>query len=173
MLTLADFPVGRRFALGETTVPLDEMVAFAQRYDPQPFHVDAAAAAGGPFGGLIASGWYTAVLTMRLLVDGLLNQTAAMGSPGVDAVRFPYPVRSGDTLSASATVLASRPSTRKPDRGLITIRVEVLNQSGITVMTWEAGTIVGRAESEKREARSENSDRGSRIEDRGGADARP
>lgn len=145
MLTFADFPAGRRFELGETTLTEDELIEFARRYDPQPFHVDAAAAAGGPFGGLIASGWHTAVLTMRLLVDNLLNQTLAMGSPGVDSVRFPYPVRAGDRLRVAATVLAARPSERKPDRGLVTLRVEVHNQSGITVMTWEAVTIIGTA----------------------------
>ena len=100
--------------------------------------MDAVAAAAGPFGGLIASGWFTAVLTMRLLVDGLLNQTAAMGSPGVDAVRFPYPVRPGDTLSARMEILSSRASESKPDRGIVNSRVEVKNQDGDTVLTWKA-----------------------------------
>lgn len=142
MLTLKDFAPGRVFTLGTTTLSQAEIVEFARRYDPQPFHVDAAAAAHGPFGGLVASGWHTAALTMRLLVDSVLNRTAAMGSPGVDTVRFPYPVRPGDELSATMTVLEARPSERKPDRGLITFRVEVQNQAGITVMTLEAKTIV-------------------------------
>lgn len=145
MYTFEDLTPGRRFELGSIGVSQDDVVDFARRFDPQPFHVDAKVAEAGPFGGLIASGWHTAALTMRLLVDGLLNQTAGMGSPGLDSVRFPYPVRPGDTLHASVSVVAARPSERKPDRGLVTFRVETQNQAGITVMTMEAMTIVRRA----------------------------
>jgi acyl dehydratase len=144
LLTFADFPPGRTFALGEISVSAEEIVAFAQQFDPQPFHVDADAAQNGPFGGLIASGWHTCALTMRLLVDGLLSQTQGMGSPGVNAIRFPYPVRPGDRLHAGVTVLEARPSERKRDRGVVTLRVETRNQAGITVLTLEALTIVAR-----------------------------
>jgi acyl dehydratase len=146
MLYYDDFPPGRSIALGSIPVVEDQMLAFARQFDPQPFHVDVDGATQGPFGGVIASGWFTGALTMRLLVDGLLNQTAAMGSPGVDAIRFPYPVRAGDLLSATVTVLAARPSERKPDRGLLTLRIETQNQAGITVLTMEATTIVARVE---------------------------
>jgi len=145
LLAFADFTPGRTFALGEIAVSPEELVAFAQKYDPQPFHVDAVAAAAGPFGGLVASGWHTCALTMRLLVDGLLSRTLGMGSPGIDALRFLHPVRPGDTLTALVTVLAARPSERKPDRGLVTLRIETRNQAGVAVLSMEAMTIVGMA----------------------------
>jgi acyl dehydratase len=128
------------YALGSTreceSVSVDEasIVVFAKEFDPQPLHVDPVAAAAGPFGGLIASGWHTAALVMRLLVDNYLPAEASLGSPGLDEIRWPYPVRPGDTLRVRVTVVESRRSLSKPDRGIIKTMVEAANQDGRTVM---------------------------------------
>jgi acyl dehydratase len=110
------------------------MITFAKEFDPQPFHVDPAAAASGPYRGLIASGWHTAALVMRLLVENYLPAQASLGSPGLDEIRWPYPVRPGDTLRVRATVVEARRSLSKPDRGIIKTAVEAVNQDGRTVM---------------------------------------
>lgn len=139
-----DFAVGDTLELGSVTVSEDEIIEFARAYDPQPFHIDPNAAAHSIFGGLIASGWHTCALTMRLMVDGLLSKAASLGSPGVDQIRWQRPVRPGDTLTARATVLEVRPSQSKPDRGSMRIRTEVTNQEGETVMWMESIGIMGR-----------------------------
>src|SRR6202011_71385 len=110
------------------------MIAFAKEFDPQPFHVDPAAATAGPFGGLIASGWHTAALVMRLLVNHSLSGEASLGGAGADELRWPYPVRPGDTLRVRATVIESRRSLSKPDRGIIKTLAEAVNQDGRTAM---------------------------------------
>ena len=110
------------------------IIAFAKEFDPQPFHVDPAAAASGPYRGLIASGWHTAAVVMRLLVENYLSAEASLGSPGLDEIRWPYPVRPGDTLRVRATVIEGRRSLSKPDRGIIKTAVEAVNQDGRTVM---------------------------------------
>jgi acyl dehydratase len=117
-------------------VSVDEasIIAFAKEFDPQPIHVDPAAAAAGPFGGLIASGWHTAALVMRLIVDNYLSAEASLGGAGADELRWPYPVRPGDTLRVRATVVESRRSLSKPDRGIIKTLAEAVNQDGRTVM---------------------------------------
>ena len=132
-----DFPVGRVTELGTRQVPRDEVIEFASRYDPQPFHVNEETAKTSMYGGLIASGWHTVGMTMRLMCDGYLLQSASLGSPGVDSVRWLKPVRPGDTLTARMTVLEARASTSKPDRGTIKSKWEVFNQTGDLVMTME------------------------------------
>jgi acyl dehydratase len=129
-----DYALGTTYECG--TVSLDEasIISFAKEFDPQPFHVDPVAAAAGPFGGLIASGWHTAGLVMRLLVDNYLSVEASLGAPGLDELRWPYPVRPGDTLTVRATVTESRRSLSKPDRGIVRTLVEAVNQDGRTVM---------------------------------------
>ena len=112
--------------------------------DPQAFHSDAAAASATAFGGLIASGWHTAALMMRLFVDQYLTHCASLASPGIDELRWPAPVRPGDMLSVRVTVLSSRVSKSKPDRGLVTSLVEVFNQRGEIVMSMRPVNIVGR-----------------------------
>ena len=118
-------------------IPVDEaqIIAFGQAFDPQPFHVDPMLAATGPFGGVVASGWHTASLMMRLLVDHFLPRTAGLGSPGVDELRWLAPVRPGDALSLRITVIEVRRSRTKPDRGLVRTSNEVFNQRGEPVMT--------------------------------------
>ena len=133
-----DFAVGETTEVGAVDVTREEIVEFAQRYDPQPFHVDDAAADGGPYGGLIASGWHTASLFMGLFVRTILLDAASMGSPGVEELRWTAPVRPGDRLTGRVTVTASEPSSKRPDRGTIFTTSEVLNQDGTVVMTMKA-----------------------------------
>ncbi len=130
--------------LGTFQVSAEEIVEFARRYDPQPFHVDPEAAVHSAFGGLVASGWHTAALYMRRFAEGVLLRSASMGSPGVDEVRWVKPVRPGDTLRARVTVEACIPSRSKPDRGIVKTLGEVFNQQGERVMYLRAAGILGR-----------------------------
>lgn len=130
-----DYVVGDVHEFGGVQVEEDEMIAFARRFDPQPFHIDPVAAKESVFGGLIASGWYTASLIMRVLVDNYVSRVASLGSPGVDELRWLKPVRAGDTLSVRITVLETQRSRSKPDQGFVRTFVEVLNQNEDLVMT--------------------------------------
>ncbi|WP_017539366.1 MaoC family dehydratase [Nocardiopsis halophila] len=127
---LEDYTVGETGEFGEAAVTEEEIVAFAERFDPQSFHVDPVSAAEGPFGGLIASGWHTAALMMRLYTDHYLSPRASLGGPGVDELRWTEPVRPGDRLTLRTEVLESRLSSSKPDRGLLRTRVELHDQDG-------------------------------------------
>jgi acyl dehydratase len=137
-LYFEDFAPGQTFDLGEREVTAEAIVAFAREWDPQPFHVDERAAAAGPFGGLAASGWHTAAMFMRLFVDGIMNKSASMGSPGVESMRWTAPVRPGDVLTGRVRVVESYPSERRADRGTVITESEVLNQDGTVVMTMRA-----------------------------------
>jgi acyl dehydratase len=130
-----DFKVGEVVESGSKKVVKDEVLAFAREYDPQPFHVDEAAAAASIYGGLIASGWHSGSMLMRMFYEACFRDTASMGSPGIDELRWLRPVRPGDTLSFRATVLEATPSRSKPDRGLIKTLCELLNQHGEVVMS--------------------------------------
>jgi acyl dehydratase len=130
-----DYLPGAVFEYGEIRITEAEIIEFARRYDPQYIHVDKAAAAGGPFGGLIASGWQTVALMMRLLVDRFLSKTASLGSPGIDELRWVKPVRPDDVLHIRVTVLDATPSRSRPDRGVVRTLVEVLNQDREIVMS--------------------------------------
>jgi acyl dehydratase len=132
---LEDYVPGSVYEFGSILVEEKEIIDFALRYDPQVFHVDPAAAENTVFGGLIASGWHTAALAMRLLVDHFISSIACLGSPGTDEVRWLKPVRPGDTLSLRVTVLETRPFQSRADRGLVRSFVEVLNQDREVVMT--------------------------------------
>jgi acyl dehydratase len=129
-----DYVPGSTYDCGSVSIDQASIIAFAKEFDPQPLHVDPVAAASGPFGGLIASGWQTAALVMRLLVDRYLSAEASLGGAGVDEIRWPYPVRPGDTLRVRATVAESRRSLSKPDRGIVKTLAEAVNQDGQTVM---------------------------------------
>lgn len=144
MLHLDDFVPGQVYQLGQRTLGRDEIVAFARDWDPQPFHVDERAAAASIYGELIASGWHTVCVFMRLFADGLLNRAAAMGSPGVDELRWLRPVRPGDTLEARLEVLEVRPSRSRPDRGIVRARSVVRNQQGEDVLTFVATILFAR-----------------------------
>jgi acyl dehydratase len=126
---------------GSITVSQDEIIEFAKRFDPQQFHTDPSRAAGGPFGGLIASGWHTSALMMRLYADHFVSKVASLGSPGIDELRWTRPVRPGDTLSIRVTILEARRSSSKPDRGLVRVQIEVLNQDKEVVMSLKAMTL--------------------------------
>jgi len=130
-----DFSEGETVELGAYDITRDEILEFARKYDPQPFHVDEEAAAAGPFGGLAASGWHTAAVFMRLFVDGILNSSASMGSPGIEELRWTAPVRPGDVLTGRVRIVESYPSERRADRGTLVTSCELLNQDGTVVMT--------------------------------------
>jgi acyl dehydratase len=132
---LEDFPVGVRRRLGSKLVDEDEVIRFATEFDPQPFHIDKEAAAQSFYGGVIASGWHTCSMTMRIMVDNYLIDAASLGSPGIDELRWLRPVRPGDTLTVYSTVQEMVPSKSKPDRGVLTTLSEVENQAGEVVMT--------------------------------------
>jgi acyl dehydratase len=123
-----DYRPGAIYEYGHTTVTEAEIVEFATRFDPQPIHVDAAYAAAGPFGGLIASGWHTAGLFTRMFVDHYISHVASLASPGVDELRWPVPVRPGDRLHMRTTILEARGSKSRPDRGIVRTRCELFNQ---------------------------------------------
>lgn len=146
MLYLDDFEPGQIIELGSRGVTKDEIIAFAEQFDPQPFHIDEAAAAETIYGGLIASGWHTVCLFMRLLVDGLLSNAASMGSPGVDEVRWLKPVRPGDVLTAKGVVHEVIPSRSKPDRGVLRTSYEMYNQHGEQVLSMKGVGMFGRRE---------------------------
>jgi acyl dehydratase len=133
-----DYRPGLVLQFGAASVEQAEVVEFARRYDPQPFHIDADAAAQGAYGGLIASGWHTGSLMMRLLVEHYLSPVASLGSPGLDELRWLAPVRPGDTLCVRVTILEARRSQSKPDRGLVRALMEVLNQRREVVMSMKA-----------------------------------
>jgi acyl dehydratase len=146
-----DFAPGQVYPLGRRTLTRDEIVAFAREWDPQPFHLDEQAAAGSIYGGVIASGWHTVCAFMRLFADGLLNRSAAMGSPGVDEVRWLRPVRPGDTLDARLEVLEVRPSRSKPDRGIVRLRAAMSNQQQQEVLSFIANVMFRRRAAAARE----------------------
>ncbi len=145
--TFEDFEPGQVYELGSCTVTEEEIVDFARRFDPQPFHLDPEAARESVFGGLIASGWHTGAMWMRLYVDSMLGDSDGRGSPGVEELRWLAPVRPGDTLSGRLTVLDVMPSASRPDRGTIRIRGEMVNQDGVTVMSMTSRGHFGRRKS--------------------------
>lgn len=129
-----DLPVGKVLEFGGMTVSRDEIVAFGRQFDPQPFHVDEGAAGRTMYGGLIASGWHTCAMAMRMYFDAVLRHAASQGSPGVEKVRWVRPVRPGDTLRVRVEVMEARPSESKPHLGLVRNHWKVLNQSGEAVL---------------------------------------
>jgi len=135
---LEDCAQGGVYDLGRILVDESEVIAFGRRFDPQPFHTDPEVAKNSSFGGLIASGWHTASLMMRLFVDNYLSRCASLGSPGVDELRWLKPVRPGDELLLRVTVSEVTRSRSKPDRGLLRSYIEVLNQHDEIVMTMKA-----------------------------------
>ncbi len=139
-----DFEVGKTYPVGSRSVTEAEIVAFATQFDPQPFHVDKDAAAKSIFGGIIASGWHTCSMIMRVMVDGFLHESSSMGSPGVDEVRWIKPVRGGDTLTITTTVLDAKLSESKPDRGVVWTEWRATNQHGELVATIKGMGMFGR-----------------------------
>ena len=130
-----DYRSGDIFEFGAYEVTEEELIGFATAYDPQSFHVDAEAARETHFGGLIASGWHTCSMLMRMMVDHYISEVSSLGSPGVDEIRWRVPVRAGDILRARITITETRASQSKPDRGVVRSSIEVLNQNDEVVMT--------------------------------------
>jgi acyl dehydratase len=130
-----DFRLGEKTDLGRYPVSEAEILAFARQFDPQPMHTDPDFAARTSFGGLIASGWHSCAMFMRLQVDGMLKESSAIASPGVDGIRWLRPVRAGDVLRAEAEVIEVVPSRQRPDRGLVKHDCKVFNQRDELVMT--------------------------------------
>jgi acyl dehydratase len=139
---LEDYEVGSTHEFGHINVTEAEVIAFGERYDPQPFHIDPEAGEKSVFGGLIASGWLTASLMMRLFVDHYLSHNASLASPGVDELRWLKPVRPGDVIAVRITVTETRRSRSKPDRGVLHSYIEALNQQNEVVMTMKALNLV-------------------------------
>jgi len=139
-----DFTIGRVFDSGTRQLSEQDILGFAREYDPQYFHTDPEAAKQSIFGGLIASGWQTVGVCMRLMCDSYLLESSSMGSPGVDEVRWVKPVYPGDTLRMRATVIAAKPSSSKPDRGMATMRCNIYNQKDELVMHMQGVQMMGR-----------------------------
>lgn len=140
-----DLVVGATYRAGPVTMERDRIVSFATEFDPQPMHVDETAASAGPLGGLIASGWHTAAVTMRLLVDGACPRLAsgAVGA-GIEGLAWPTPVRPGDVLTAESEILELRASRSRPDRGLMKLRTITTRQDGAVVQSITAVIMVPR-----------------------------
>ncbi|HEY1506621.1 MAG TPA: MaoC family dehydratase [Stellaceae bacterium] len=139
-----DFRVGEKTDLGRYPVTEPEILAFARQYDPQRMHTDRDFAARTSFGGLIASGWHSCAMFMRLLVDAMLMESSAIASPGVDSIRWIRPVRAGDVLRAEAEVIEIAPSHSRRDRGLVKHDCKVFNQQDELVMTLRTLALFGR-----------------------------
>jgi acyl dehydratase len=133
-MRFAELSPGREIVLGPIAVTADEIVAFARSYDPQWFHVDPARAADDRWGGLIASGWQTCGLAMRLVVDHVLAGSESFGSPGLDYLKWPAPVRPGDALTLTLSVLDARRSERRPELGIVRWRWRLANDRGEDVL---------------------------------------
>jgi acyl dehydratase len=136
-----DYTVGATYVCGSFTMAEDEIIQFATLYDPQMMHIDRTLAAAGPYGEVIASGWHTVAKTMRLVVENFLPHNG-LAAPGIDELRWPRPVRPGDTLTLHATIQEARRSRTKPDRGLIHSLLEVLNQEGDVVLSMKPMNLV-------------------------------
>jgi acyl dehydratase len=143
-LYLEDIVVGQVYRSRRLTVDADRVKAFAGEFDPQPFHLDDDAARQSVFGGLVASGWHTAALTMRLLVEGEFTPAGGLVGAGADELRWPRPVRPGDTLQVEGEVLEVRPSRSKPHQGVVKTRITTTNQHGEVVQVFVASLIVPR-----------------------------
>jgi acyl dehydratase len=145
---LEDFAVGQKFRSGRLLIEGERILAFAAEFDPQPFHLDEAAARQSFFGELTASGWYTAAVSMRLLMDAGLKPAGGYIGAGAEGFRWPRPVRPGDELRVECEVVEVRPSTSRPDRGLIKVRMTTLNQDDEATLMYTANMVVPRRRDE-------------------------
>ena len=141
---LEDFEPGQVFRTRGMTVDESEIMDFARKYDPQPIHTDREMAAGGPFDGLIASGWHTACVVFRLWVDLGFMEESSLGGPGIENLKWLLPVRPGDTLYGEIEILEARPSRSKPDRGILRYLTKGINQRGETVITYDSASFLKR-----------------------------
>ena len=144
LLYFEDLPPGEVVEYGERTVTAEEIVEFAREFDPQPFHLDEAAARASAAGGLIASGWHSAALMMRMNCDALFLRAASQGSPGIESIDWLKPVRPGDRLSVRRTTINARVSRSRPDVGVVEGRFELLNQNREVVMRLQGPLFIRR-----------------------------
>ena len=142
-----DYTPGHVYEFGAITVSEAQIIDFARQFDPQYFHIDPERAKASRFGGIVASGWHTISLAMRLCVDHYLSHVASLASPGVDEIRWPNPVRPGDTLKIRVTILEARPSRSKPDRGIVRANVEAINQRDELVLSMTTVSFLARSHS--------------------------
>jgi acyl dehydratase len=147
-ITFESFTPGEVAEYGDMVVDRDDMIAFARAYDPQPMHLSEEAAAASMLGELIASGWYTVALLMRMNCDHMLLDAASLGAPGVDSVEWLAPVRAGDRLRVRRKTLSTRPSRSRPEMGLVAFSFEVLNQEDVVVMRQVNPVMLGRRAAE-------------------------
>jgi acyl dehydratase len=141
---LEDFAAGQTYGSGRLGVDNDRIRSFAAEFDPQPFHLDEEAARKTLFGGLAASGWHTAAVTMRLLVESELKPAGGIVGAGFDELRWPLPVRPGDELHLQSEILEVRPSKSRPSQGLVKVRTTTLNQNGQAVQVSVGNLVVMR-----------------------------
>ena len=139
-----DFTKGSVIETGPRPVTRDEIVAFAEEFDPQPIHLDEEAGRASMLGGLSASGWHICAIAMRMMVDGFLGNSSSRGAPGVDEVRWHTPLRPGYSVTLRTTVLDTRVSRSRPDMGFVNFRFELVNQNGTVVMTMSSSLMMGR-----------------------------
>ena len=139
-----DFSVGEKIHTNEKTLSTEEIIEFAELYDPQPFHVDEKAAAESPYGGIIASGFHTIGTSFRLFIDTGVIGTTGMGSPGMDSIRWIKPVRPGDTLRVEAEVIETRASRSEPGRGIVLMEFRTFNQENELVLSMRSVNLVRR-----------------------------
>jgi acyl dehydratase len=139
-----DFSPGQITDCGSRLVTREEIVAFAAEFDPQPMHLDELAARATPLGGLVASGWHSCCILMRMLTDGLLNDASFLGAPGVEEVKWLAPLRPGERIALRATVLETRPSGSRPDMGFVKLRLELVDATGKPVMALVVSPMFGR-----------------------------
>jgi len=144
VLYLEDFAIGQVFKTGRMRVDKEQIFAFARQFDPQPYHLDEEAALNSPFRGLAASGWHTAAMTMRLVVDGEFRPAGGILGVGFEDLSWPRPVRPGDELHATSEILDVRPSKSRPDRGHIRVRMTTLNQNDEPVQIFTGNLLVPR-----------------------------
>jgi acyl dehydratase len=144
LLYFEDFPVGEILEYGDRLVTAEEIVEFARQFDPQPFHLDDAAARGTQAGGLIASGWQTASLLMRMNCNAFVLRMASQGAPGLEELNWVKPVRPGDRLRARRTTLSARVSRSRPEIGLVGFQFAVINQDGETMLTQKNVMMISR-----------------------------
>jgi acyl dehydratase len=143
-LHFEDFTVGQRFRTRGATLSEPQILQFGWEHDPQPFHIDVEAARDGPYGGIIASGFHTLLVTFRLIYQERIINAGSMGAGGMDELRWLQPVRPGDTITVEGEVIETRASSSRPDRGFVTIAYVVTNQRGEPVMSFKTPHIIRR-----------------------------
>ena len=149
IIAFEDFTPGRVMEFGSHTITAEEIIEFAAEFDPQPMHLSEEGGRTAGVGGLIASGWQSAALMMRMTVDALMGRSTSLGSPGLEELSWKKPVRPGDRLRVRLEVLAARPSASKPELGIVNLQFDLINQRDETVLTQRSAAMFGKRSSVK------------------------